>query len=298
MLRSLLLPLTALRLILPNDQILETKFQGTQVGRVIVYSANDELLTSREARAWLESMNLVLRKAYATFRALRSANDLLSHCGQIGPELPETTFIFLDAENFGKARPDARAGFNHPANPGALIQSDRWQGRAQLGSIETLMVHEAVHRWCNAPAAENDLERWREEGAADFTAYAAMGSVPQLSLTRYFASPATENLYGGSFLWYLARSETPSGDPAGVLRALASYHLGLRPDLFHGSEHWLQYSPVMQNAPSAYPFGELVPDCGARRDCLPYWITPWGMIQLDPYPKTLPVGAFAWHGPL
>jgi hypothetical protein len=293
MLKAFLLPLTALRLILPNGEILETKYQGVQVEQIIVYSVSDDLLVTREARAWLEAMNPVLRKAYATFLRLRSTDDTLAHCASAPAEMPETTFIFLASELFGSARPDAREGFNHPANPGALIRSDRWQGRAQLGTVETLMVHEAVHRWCNATAAETALERWREEGAADFAAYAALGRVPQLSLTRYFARPATENLYGASFLWYLARSE--AGDPAGELRALALYHLGLRPDLFHGSALGTKASA---GAATPYPFGELVAGCGGHRYCVPYWSTPWGMFQLEPYAGSAPIGAFVWNGPL
>ena len=218
------------------------------------------LLDPLTALDWLSDISRILDRAYAEY-ALLPQPGALTYCQMPLRSRPRFAFVLLPTFTADESTTDRllaehiRYGYYDPANAGPLIKALPWN----QDSIQIALVHEALHVWCSHQPSQTPLQRWTEEGAADYLAFRVIGRAPQLSLTRYFANPRENALYGGSFLWWLALMQSQS---------LEGLHRGERADLF---------------------FGALQPDGAGEPAVAPLF--PYG--ELPPGPRS----HFTWHGP-
>ncbi len=235
-----------------------------------------------EGLLWLQSLEKLLNEGYKTYQKLYETGSLET-CVKPSSSMPRLTLFLVNKLNLKEFHLDRR-GYYHPNNPGPVIETQNWDDP----NIKSLILHEATHFWCQHSPDHNEINNWQEEGAAQYIAYATTGVIPQLQITRYFQDPCNQNLYGSSFLWWLALAQKNGNS---FLSSLASLHLGLRPDLFHGA-----LKENIKCDETTLPYGEIQTN-NLQSDLknIFFEIKPWGEKQISTKPTQ---NFFQWTGPL
>lgn len=298
-------------LTLPDGRSMHADLKLKESEGLRLYYQND-LLDGPEGDTWAYSLKRALINSYSLYKALSGTREL-QNCVSPSATMPPLSFVFLD-EFPTDAKSHDRVGYDHPSNPGLLIQSSFWRE----SSVRYLLAHEAVHRWCDHKSGRTPIDHWKEEGAADYVAAKSTGAwePAQANVSTYFIDPCQSGLYGGSYLWWMARMESPETQ-ADFLSMLASLHLGLRPDLVYGQTK--TKDPAKKSTKkleclrktAEIPLGYIETKSQAKAKptnsnrftpiSIPFWTTPWGERMLSA-PENLAnrstLSYFVWIGPI
>ena len=307
----------SLELTLPDQTQVAERFYRQNVGSLYVYSL-DHRFARHDGTKWIELLDQHLKEAYEHYKVAVTLGQL-PFCEKPPVTRPATHLIFYNFKVVctggactSNDELENRAGYFHRKNPGVLVQDRFWDSK----TVQSVAIHEAVHAWCRHADYKSEAvcadgtcayhEHWLEEGAADWVMYKTLGKAPQLSITKYFENPCAPTLYGSSFLWWLALTESAvcaeeacayNGSTASFGEQLARVHLGLRLDVVYGALSQTQCQDEKNTSSARLPGGLIKSKLSSAKNVIevPFWKRPQRRPQLTP--PTLnepPSGYFSW----
>lgn len=274
---------------LADQSVVKERFYEKKSGSLHVYSL-DRRFSREDGFAWVETLELLLQEAYEHYKQAVDTG-YLPFCEKPPAKRPPTHLIFYNFKL--ESDHEGRAGYFHPENPGVLVQDRFWDS----DTVQSVSLHEAVHAWCRHSAYDSKIERWLEEGAADWVMYKTLGKAPQLSISKYFENPCAPTLYGSSFLWWMALTES-DGTLTALATTLAKAHLGLRLDVVHGELARTKCTSSKEALPGGFISAEKLSNTSELVQ-IPFWQRPHRRPELVKPASSdqRPSGYFVWTGP-